>query len=163
MSIDIYLKIDGIPGMSEVKGFEGQIPVSSFNWQMNQTTSFGKATGGGAGRAHVGDISFVHEIDKATPKLMLACCLGTHIKSAAFTFRNAGGESAVDFFKVTLTDVVISAVSPTGVSNGDSATESVSIAFAEYKVEYQEQDNAGKPKGGPVIAGYSVQKNAKTA
>ena len=32
MAVDIHIKIDTIPGMSEVKGFEGQIKVESFGW-----------------------------------------------------------------------------------------------------------------------------------
>src|SRR5207253_9339867 len=107
--------------------------------------------------------TFVHSVDKATPKLIIACCTGAHIKDAVLTCRKAGGESAVDFLKITLTDVIVSSVSPSGTNQGDTPTESVSLAFAEYKVEYQEQDNKGAKKGGPVIAGFSVQKNAKTA
>ena len=79
------------------------------------------------------------------------------------TFRKAGGESAVDFLKITLTDLIVSSVAPSGANSGDNPIEAVSIAFAEYKVEYQEQDNKGAKKGGPIIAGFSIQKNAKTA
>lgn len=163
MAVDMHLKIDTIPGASEIKGFEGQIQLDSFSWNMQQTTSFGASTGGGAGKVNMGDVSFVHSVDKATPKLMIACCTGAHLKEAILTCRKAGGESAVDFLKITLTDVIVSSVSPAGSNSGDAPTESVSLAFAEYKVEYQEQDNKGAKKGGPIIAGFSVQKNAKTA
>ncbi|MDB5861496.1 MAG: hypothetical protein JWQ76_5185 [Ramlibacter sp.] len=163
MAVDIHIKIDTIPGNSEIKTFEGQIQLESFAWNMQQTTSFGHSTGGGAGKVNMGDLNFVHHIDKATPKLMIACCTGAHIKDAVLTCRKAGGESAVDFLKITLTDVIVSSVSPSGSNHGDTPTEAVSLAFSEYKIEYQEQDNKGSKKGGPVIAGYSVQKNSKTA
>jgi type VI secretion system secreted protein Hcp len=146
-----------------VKGFEGQIQLESFSWNMQQKTSFSSSTGGGAGKVNMGDLTFVHHVDKATPKLMIACCTGTHIKDAVLTCRKAGGESAVDFFKITLTDVIVSSVSPSGHNTGDTPSETVSLAFSEYKVEYQEQDNKGAKKGGPVISAFSVQKNAKTA
>ena len=94
---------------------------------------------------------------------MAACCTGAHIKEAVLTCRKAGGEAAVDYFKLTLTDVIISSVAPSGSNGGDTPSESVSLAFAEYKVEFQEQDNKGAKKGGPVVAGFSVQKNKKTA
>jgi type VI secretion system secreted protein Hcp len=163
MAVDIHIKIDTIGGQSEIKGFEGQIQVQSFSWNMSQTTSFGSSTGGGAGRVNMGDLTFVHAVDKGTPKLMIACCTGAHLKDAVLTCRKAGGESAVDFMKITLTDVIVSSVSPSGSNDGDTPVEAVSLSFAEYKVEYQEQDNKGSKKGGPVIAGFSVQKNAKTA
>ena len=163
MAVDIHIKIDTIPGNSEIKGFEGQIQLESFSWNMQQTTSFGHSTGGGAGKVNMGDLHFTHHVDKATPKLMIACCVGTHIKDAVLTCRKAGGESSVDFLKIELKDVIVSSVSPSGSNSGDTPTESVTLAFSEYKIEYQEQDNKGAKKGGPVIAGYSVQKNSKTA
>ena len=163
MAVDIHIKIDTIAGQSEIKGFEGQIQVQSFSWNMQQTTSFGSSSGGGAGRVNMGDLTFVHSVDKGTPKLMIACCTGAHLKDAVLTCRKAGGERAIDFLKITLTDVIISSVSPSGSNDGDTPIEAVSLAFAEYKVEYQEQDNKGSKKGGPVIAGFSVQKNTKTA
>ena len=163
MAVDIHIKIDTIGGQSEIKGFEGQIQVDSFSWNMSQTTSFHSSSGGGAGRVNMGALTFVHSVDKGTPKLMMACCTGAHLKDAVMVCRKAGGDSAVDFLKITLTDVIVSSVSPSGSNVGDTPTEAVSLAFAEYKIEYQEQDNKGSKKGGPVIAGYSVQKNHKTA
>ncbi len=163
MAVDMHIKIDTIPGHSEIKGFEAQIQLESFSWGMQQTTSFGSSSGGGAGKVNLGDFTFVHNVDKSTPKLMIACCTGAHLKDAVLTCRKAGGESAVDFLKITFTDVIVSSVSPSGTNNGDTPNETVSLAFSEYKVEYQEQDNKGAKKGGPVIAGFSVQKNAKTA
>lgn len=163
MAVDIHIKIDSIPGMSEHKDFEGQIQVESFAWGMSQTTSFGKSTGGAAGKVDVADLSFVHQLDKASPKLMIACCTGQHIKDAVLTCRKAGGTAGVDFLKITLTDVLISSVHPSGSTDGDTPSESITLAFAEYKVDYQEQDNKGAKKGGPVTAGFSVQKNSKTA
>lgn len=163
MAVEIYIKIDTIPGQSTTKGFEDQITVENFSWNMSQTTNFGSSTGGGAGRVNMGDLTFTHAVDKASPKLMIACCTGAHIANATLTCRKAGGESPVDFLKITLTDIIVSNVSPSGSNMGDTPTESIGLAFAEYKVEYQEQDNKGAKKGGPVIAGFSVQKNTKTA
>lgn len=159
MSVDIHIKIDTIPGQSEISGFEGQIQVENFSWEMSQTTSFGASTGGGAGKVKMGDLMFTHSVDKASPKLMLACCTGAHINEAVLTCRKAGGTSAVDFFKITLTDLIVSLVAPSGSNSGDTPNETVKLAFAQYKVEFQEQDNKGGKKGGPVISSFSVQKN----
>lgn len=161
MAVDIHIKIDSIDGQSEIKGLEKQIQVETFSWQMSQVTSFRASAGGGAGKVNMGDLVFTHSIDKASPKLMMACCLGTHIKDAVLTCRKAGGESPVDYLKITLKDVLVSAVAPSGANNSDTPSESVSLAFAEYSVEYQEQDNKGAKKGGPVIAGFNIQKNTK--
>lgn len=163
MSVDIHIKIDTIPGMSVVKGYEEQIQVVSFGWSMSQTTNFAVSGGGTAGKVSMGDLSFIHLVDKASPKLMSACCMGTHLKEAVLVCNKAGGDAAVPFLKITLTDVLVSSVSPTGNNTDDTVVETVKLAFAQYKVEYQEQDNKGAKKGGPVITGFNVQTNAKTA
>lgn len=160
MAVDIHIKIDSIEGMSEVKGFEKQIQIESFGWGMSQATSFKASAGGGAGKVNMQDLSFTHYVDRASPKLMEACCTGKHIKDAVLVCRKAGGDSAVDFFKLTLTDVIVSSVSPSG-TGADTPMESVTLAFAKFEVEYQEQDNKGAKKGGAVKAGFDVQKNVK--
>lgn len=161
MAVNIHIKIDSIPGMSMIEGFADQIQIESFSWGMNQTTNFSASAGGGAGKVAVSDLSFVHMIDKASPKLIMACCTGQHIKEAILTCRKVDGNAGVDFLKITMTDVLISGVTPSGSNAGDTPTESVSLAFAEFKVEYQEQDNKGAKKGGVIDAKFSIQKNKK--
>lgn len=163
MAVDIHIKIDTIPGMSAVKGFEDHIQVMSFSWGMSQTTNFAVSQGGTAGKVNIQSLSFSHMVDKATPKLMAACCTGQHLAKAELVCTKAGGDSPVPFLKITLTDILVSSVAPAGNNSDDTVIEQVSLAFAEYKVEYQEQDNKGAKKGGPVISGFSIQKNAKTA
>ncbi|MBH9577738.1 MULTISPECIES: type VI secretion system tube protein Hcp [Inhella] len=160
MAVNIHIKIDGIEGMSEVTGFEKQIQVESWSWGMSMPTNFGSSTGGSAGKVNLNDMTFMHMMDKASPKLMEACCTGKHIKDAVMTFCKAGGDAVVPFLKITMNDLLISSVQVGGAAN-DTPIETVCIAFREYKVEYQEQDNKGAKKGGPVIAGFDVQKNKK--
>jgi type VI secretion system secreted protein Hcp len=66
----------------------------------------------------------------------------------------------VDFWKITFTDVLVSGVQQ-GQQQGAHPTETISLAFAEYGVEYQEQDNKGAKKGGPIKHGFNVQKGQK--
>ena len=159
MAVNIHIKIDSIPGMSQIDGFADQIQVESFGWGMSQTTNFQASQGGGAGKVNVNDMSFVHLVDKASPKLMLACCTGQHLKEALLTCRKVDGKEGVDFLKITLTDVLVSNVQLSGKNSGDTPSESVALAFGSYKVEYQEQDNKGAKKGGPIDAKFSVQQN----
>lgn len=161
MAVNIHLKIETIEGMSSVAGFEKQIQVDSFAWGMSQTTNFSAAKGGGAGKANVQDLNFTHMVDKASPKLMLACCTGQHIPSAILTCRKVDGDAGVDFLVITLTDLLVSSVSASGSNQGDTPMEAVSLAFASYKVVYQEQDNKGAKLGGPVEVKFSVQDNKK--
>jgi len=161
MAVNIHIKIDSIPGMSQIDGFADQIQIKSFSWGMQQTANFAAAHGGGAGKVNVSDITFVHFVDKASPKLMLACCTGQHIAEAVLTCRKVDGGAGVDFLKITLTDVLVTSVQPSGTNGDDTPMESVSLAFAAYKVEYQEQDNKGAKKGGVIDAKFSIQQNKK--
>ena len=161
MAVNIHIKIDSIDGMSQVDGFTDQIQVDSFAWGMSQTTNFSTAQGGGAGKVQVQDLTFNHLVDRASPKLMIACSTGQHLKEATLSCRKVDGNGGVDFLKITLTDVLVSSVQSSGSNGDDTPTESVSLAFAAYKVEYQEQDNSGARKGGVIDAKFSIQQNKK--
>ena len=158
MPVNMHIKIDSIDGSSEVDGFTNQIQLSSFQWDMTQTTTFQDAQGGGAGKVMVDKLKFTHRVDKSTPKLMLACSTGQHIKEAILTCRKVDGKSGVDFLKITLTDVIVARVRPASVAS-DTPVEDVELSMASYKVEYQDQDNTGAKKGGVVEAAFSIQKN----
>jgi type VI secretion system secreted protein Hcp len=160
MAVNIHVKIDSIDGMSMVSGFEKQIQAESYSWGMTQTTNFAASGGGGAGKVNMGDLTFEHVVDAASPKLILACCQGTHLASAVLTCSKVGSDG-VNFFTITLTDVLVSSVKSQGENTGDTPTESVSLAFAQYKVEYQAQDNKGAKQGGAITAAFNVQTNKK--
>ena len=159
MAQDIHINIDTIPGESMIKGFEKQIQVQSFSWGLNQTAVFGASTGGGAGKVDVHNLTINHFVDTATPKLMLACASGQHIPKAVLTCSKAGGGSVVNYFKLTLTDILVTSVAPAGTGN-DTPMESFSLSCAKFEVVYTGQDNAGKPTA-PVTVGWDIQKNQK--
>ena len=98
-------------------------------------------SGGGEGKASFHDLSFVHNVDKASPVLMQACATGTHMKEATITHRKAG-KGQQEFLIVKMNDVIITGVTHGG--SGDSGhSENVSLAFAKVNVEYKPQ----KPDG----------------
>ena len=72
MSGAMFMEIDGIKGESQFKGHEGQIDIESWSWGLTQPTSTHTGGGGTSGKANVGDLSFVHKVDKSSPNLMQA-------------------------------------------------------------------------------------------
>ena len=72
-------------------------------------------SGGGAGKASFHDLSFTHNIDKASPVLLQACATGVHLKEATITHRKAG-KGQQEFLIVKMNDVII-----TGVTHGDTS------------------------------------------
>jgi type VI secretion system secreted protein Hcp len=72
--------------------------------------------GAGAGKVNVQDLTFTKWVDKATPKLALACCSGQHFKDATLVVRKAG-EKPVEYLKIKMDVVFIGSIS-TGGSGG---------------------------------------------
>jgi type VI secretion system secreted protein Hcp len=141
MASDIFAKLGDIKGESLDSKHKDEIEVLSYSWGVSNAGSMGYGSGGGEGKSTFHDLSFVHNIDKASPILMQACATGTHLKEATITHRKAGKEQH-EYLIVKMNDVIITGVTHGG--NGDSGhQENVSLAFAKVAVEYKPQ----KPDG----------------
>ena len=158
-AVDMFLKLDGIKGESYDHKHKGEIHIESFSWGMSQVGVHGAGGGGGAGKVSVHDISITKLLDKSSPALMLNCCNGKHIKEGLITVRKAG-ENPVEYMKIKLTDILISGVQEAGHGNA-LLTENVTLNFAKFHVDYQEQGSDGKPTGSPQSMGWDVKANQK--
>ena len=158
-AVDAFLKLDGIKGESKDDKHKEEIDVLGWSWGLSQTGTFGGGGGGGAGKVSVHDISVTKRMDKSSPELQLRVCNGEHITEAVLVVRKAGTDP-LEYFKVTLNDIIISSYS-TGGSGGDVILhENISLNFAKFKIEYVEQDEKGKGKA-PVKIGWDVSANKK--
>jgi type VI secretion system secreted protein Hcp len=114
--------------------------------------------GGGAGKVNVNDFSFTMTVNKASPKLLLACASGEHIGDALLTCRKAGKEQQ-EYLKITFTDLLVSSFQ-TGGSNGDVVpVDQVSLNFSKIEYSYAPQDNKGG-LGTPIPVHWDVKANA---
>src|SRR5437763_13199723 len=118
MAVDMFLKIDGVDGESKDKKNSKQIDVLAWSWGMSNSGSAHVGGGAGAGKVNVQDVSVTKYVDSSSPKLMLACCNGTHYANALLTVRKAGGDSPVEYIKIKMEEVFITSVS-TGGSGGE--------------------------------------------
>src|SRR5882672_3468412 len=89
--IDVFLKLEGIKGESKDGKHKDAIDVNGFKWAVDQVgvQNMGGG-GGGAGKATVGDIVILKQVDRATPALLLYCVTGKHVPRASIIFRKAG-------------------------------------------------------------------------
>ena len=159
MAIDMFLKLDGIKGESKDDKHKDEIHIESFRWGMSQTGAMGHGGGGGAGKVNIHDISISKNVDKSSCDLMYACASGKHIKEGLITVRKAG-EKPLEYLKIKLTDILISGVQDSGSGHGDQVGESITLNFAKFQVDYQEQkpDGTGSPAGS---MGWDVKANVK--
>jgi type VI secretion system secreted protein Hcp len=132
-AFDAFLKIDGIDGESTDRRHPREIQVLSFSWGVSNSGAGHVGGGGGAGKVSVQDLHIMKEVDKATPKLMLACATGKHIAKAVLTLRKSGGDRSEAYLKITMEDVLISSYQVSG--SGGGSTDSVSFVFGKITVE----------------------------
>ena len=159
MAVDMFLKIGDVKGESRDKTHKETIDVLAWSWGVSNSGSAHVGGGAGAGKASVQDLSATKYIDKSSPDLMLACCNGKHYPEAKLTVRKAG-EKPLVYRKITMTDVLISAVSTGGSGGEDRLTENITLNFAKVKVEYVEQTATGGEGAKPSMT-FNIAENIK--
>ncbi len=158
MAVDMFLKLDGIKGESQDAKHKDEIQIQSFSFGVHQTGTSANAGGSGAGKATFEDIHITKAADTASPQLLLNCAIGKHIPSALLTVRKAGGKQE-EYYKIKLTDLLVSSVSNTGHGN-DAPMENVSLNFSKINFQYFPQKADGT-LGGVSEAGYDIKANQK--
>ena len=161
MAVDMFLKLDPIKGESADQKHKNEIDVLSWSWGLNQTGSQHHSAGGGAGKVSVHDLHFTHWADKSTAYLIKACAKGEHIAKGILTVRKAGGQSAVEYIKITMEDLIVTSISTGGSGGEDRLTENVSLNFRKFKYEYTAQTDKGGA-GETAQFGWDVAGNAET-
>jgi len=178
-----FLKIEGIEGESQDAKHRNEIELLNFSWSERQSGTFALGGGGGAGKVKMEDAQFVMNFNKASPKLMLACATGEHIKQAVLTCRKAGKEQQ-PFIKMNFTDLIVSSFETNGNGVGSysytGGTDQggwnlddwnktdrqaaalplnfVGINFATIEIEYKQQNADGTLGAGSRVK-YDLKKN----
>lgn len=153
---DIFIKINGISGESQDADHLDEIDVLSWTWKVAQDSTMLSGSGGGAGKATVSDLAFIHSFDRASPNLAKYCFTGKHIDQVVLTMRKAGGIPH-EFSRISMYDVVITHVAR--VANSSGCHESVRLSFATMKHEYILQNPVGG-SGGAVTAMMYIKENS---
>jgi type VI secretion system secreted protein Hcp len=137
MAVDVFLKLEGIPGESKDENHKDWIIIDSFSWgATNSSPGRGSGSGGGAGKVSMNDLSFTQLANKSTPLLMAACATGKHIKEGIISVRKSGGDGKPQpYLTYKLQDVLITSYS-LGGSAGDHPSEELSLNFSKVSFSY---------------------------
>ena len=157
MSVDMFLKIEGVKGESQDDSHKGEIDVLSWNWGMTQSGTTHMGAGGGSGKVSVQDLSITKYVDSASPAIMQKCCNGSHFPEATLTVRKAGG-SPVEYVKIKMKEVLISSVSSGGNGDMDRVTENITLNFSWFEHTYTEQTEDGSA-GASIPTTWDIKKN----
>jgi type VI secretion system secreted protein Hcp len=170
---EIFLKLDGIVGESAVGGHENETVVLSYEQSVDHPAPPPAGKGAAASRATFSGVRFRKPLDKGSIPILLASAGGTRIASARFTFRRP--VTGLDFYKVTLDDVLVTQVAQragTGAqyplsfdtlpAGADSAgiLDEVTLSYSKIRWEYLPVTASSGP--GPTVAGgWDLKLNKK--
>jgi type VI secretion system secreted protein Hcp len=157
-AVDYFLKIDGIQGESSDSKHKNEIELESWKWKQTNEGTHEGGGGGGAGKVEMEDFEFVMKVNKASPKLFLACATGDHIKDALLTCRKAGKEQQ-EYLKIKFSELLISGYhTNAGGKENLVPTDTISFNFAKIEFHYAPQKADGKLDA-PVVHNYSLKEN----
>lgn len=142
MAVNAYLEIDGVEGPSTSK--PKCIDILSFSFGASQTSTYGEGASGHeakSGRAHCGDVTVRKVADKTTPLLFDHCVTGDVLKTVTLYYDKPVKDKQEDYFKLELTDAVITSISLDG--SQEHPTESLSFAFQKICVCYASEKDDG--------------------
>jgi type VI secretion system secreted protein Hcp len=130
---DVFIKIDGIDGESTAQGHEKWIQAFHFSetWRGGAVAT---TTGGGAGggKPTLGPLVFTQEHGASSVQLLKALLQGAHIKNATVEFVETSGEGkSLTFYTITLTDVVVAAISEKTVDGGGRVVDEVQLTYGK--------------------------------
>ncbi|MEI7732269.1 MAG: type VI secretion system tube protein Hcp [Verrucomicrobiota bacterium] len=147
-AVDMFLKVSTINGESRDYAHPAEIDVLAWTWGMSKVART---------NVSVADLSLTKYVDASSPVLMSMCATGKRLSTATLTVRSTG-DHPVGFYCITLTDVIVAAVSTGGSSGEDRLIESVTLNFASMSLIYTPVINA-LPRTGYTFS-WSVPANS---
>ena len=144
MAVDVFLKIDEVPGESQDSQHKGEIDVLAWSWGVSNSGTFHLGGGAGAGKANFQDLTITKYVDKASPSFMNSCASGAHYSKATMVGRKSAGTEKLEYFTIVMDKIFVSSYHTGGSGGGDDRiTETVTLNFAEVEVKYIEQTEKG--------------------
>lgn len=123
-AIEMFLRLEGVPGDSQDAQYAGWSVVKSF--------AFGHAVTSGAGAAGFKPAQFIKELGRTAPVLAGFAATGARIKTATLDYRNSSATFA--FFRVILHDVSVRSYEVSGGTNNN--LETFELGYARVELYY---------------------------
>ena len=173
MASDYLLEVKNVKGECQDKKHPGTIEIRSFAWGAVNQGVIDSATGAqragkGTGRVVIKDITFVTEVNAASPVLMQLCWTGEPIAKAVLYVRKQG-QTQQDFYVVTMDDVIVTKYDSAGTDRDQGRatggarasaieplpTDAFSLSFSKVRFGYREQRDDGS-LGPAITVGYDL-------
>jgi type VI secretion system Hcp family effector len=163
MPYGIYLKADDLKGGCQAKGHEDTIELVSVNHCMTLPTSFSQSVEGGlvAGDPQHDPITISYELCSASPVMSECLNTGKHLPKIEIQFAKQGG-GEVNFYTITLEDVVVNRhqLMANSKSDGMGPSYEADLAYNKISFVHTTMDNKGSAAG-KKASSYSLSQVAK--
>ncbi len=158
MSINAYLKLDGIQGECKTAGHEGEIELRDWRWGSDQTLSIGsQSTGAGAGKVRFRPLVVTKVVDTTSPALFMAEASGRAFLTGHLSILWSVGVNpgAFDYLKLELK---VAAIKSIALSPADVPIEEIEIEAGSVKMTLIPESADGQPQD-PVSGGWDAIRN----
>jgi len=155
---EMFLKLDGIDGESLDAAHGGEIEIKGWGWVTTNAVRWDVNQGGQSTKVEVKEINIDKSCDKASVTLYQNCVTGKHIKNGTITCRKNDGEQKVEYLIVKLTDIMVARVEFQGDGDAQALKETIQLSFAEFRMDYKVQNDAGSAAGGAKSFQFNIQK-----
>lgn len=137
-NVRMYLKIEGIPGESAEQNHPNWIQIQAFSHGVAKSAAMGQT---GTQPSQHQDFAVMKELDRASPRIFLASCLGTQISSVTLHLvRPADG---VKFMDIGMTNVVIASAGYNATTSSTVPVEQVTFNYQKIRWSYSWFDESG--------------------
>ena len=144
MALDMFLDLGPVKGESRDKVHAGKIDILAWSWGVTNSGSGHVGGGIGSGKADFQDIAITKHVDLSSSELLQSVSLGKHFPEAKIIVRKAGGDAKLEYYSITLKEVMVTSYQTGGSGAEDRLTESLTLSFASVEVKYQAQDARGR-------------------
>ena len=158
---EMFLRLDGVKGESLDQTHSDEIELKKWDWTTSNHVKWDLNQGGQSTKVDVKEITIEKICDKAAVILYQCCVTGKHIPTARITCRKNDGDQKVEYLTVDLKDIMVSEVAWNGDGGEQMLPETVKLSFAEFKLNYSVQADAGTAAGATSF-GFHIQKQQKT-
>ena len=153
-----FLKLNGIEGESQDSEYQDQLEILSAGWGSSNNSSFEHGTGSGVGIGQIHDITCTKYTDKASLNLHKYCVTGKTIPDGQLTLVKLQDQTKIAYFKVNLTNIVVTSWSMSANGNGELPLEHFTLHFVKSESTYLPQGDTGDPQGN-VDFNWDIQQN----
>jgi type VI secretion system secreted protein Hcp len=154
----MFMKIEGTDGESKDSNHKGWTDIDSFTWGAVQPHSMASGGGAGVGKVAFQDLNVIAKMDRCYPTVLKHCATGKHLPKLTVSLCKAGG-TQIEYGKIELTDVLVTAVTVSGTSSGDTTVVNYSFQATKIKTSYWEQNAQGGRAGGSIDMGFDIKEN----